>query len=460
MKKLLICLTLLCCSLLVFSACATGRDNEQDNYGGDPMEFERFSLSTSGTTAESYVYEGYRTESGVHLAYYTSTSWWDNTVSDYVESRHVIRAIDGDDALYQTLCALLGDCRINEWAGFRGANPPDVLDGSSMGFQATLPDGSVITASGSNNFPPNYRRFSDALAELLLTEQITDTAFTDGTYELTLPESWVGVVRARFSEGMVTFSVDGSDGKDVTFFILDNTGYGYTSEDYPGRVAVGRLVSDDDIRFITARDLYAISAYAQKVSPEALALWESYERDKAAILESLRGVNGYTLYPEDGTVLYEAQAQELADSARSLWLYLHFAGEYAGGVQPTTINGRPYKPLFPAQDNIHTLEQVRNRFLQVFSADFTDKTLDAALADKDLLAYNGDIYAAYKKTSGEAAYNSWVDHVRDDGDGKFTVVMAVRMPPDAHTDYVELPAERNAAGDFVFTDYPYWDRSE
>ena len=56
---------------------------------------------------------------------------------------------------------------------------------------------------------------------------------------------------------------------------LDNTGYGYTSEDYPGRVAVGRLVSDDDVRFITARDLYAISAYAQKVSPEALALWES-----------------------------------------------------------------------------------------------------------------------------------------------------------------------------------------
>ena len=430
MKKLLICLTLLCCSLLVFSACATGRDNEQNNYGGDPMEFERFSLSTSGTTAESYVYEGYRTESGVHLAYYTSTSWWDNTVSDYVESRHVIRAIDGDDALYQTLCALLGDCRINEWAGFRGANPPDVLDGSSMSFQATLPDGSVITASGSNNFPPNYRRFSDALAELLLTE------------------------------GMVTFSVDGSDGKDVTFFILDNTGYGYTSEDYPGRVAVGRLVSDDDIRFITARDLYAISAYAQKVSPEALALWESYERDKAAILESLRGVNGYTLYPEDGTVLYEAQAQELADNARSLWLYLHFAGEYAGGVQPTTIDGRPYKPLFPAQDNIHTLEQVRDRFLQVFSADFTDKTLDAALAGKDLLAYNGDIYAAYKKTSGEAAYNSWVDHVRDDGDGKFTVVMAVTLPPDAHTDYVELPAERNAAGDFVFTDYPYWDRSE
>ena len=51
MKKLLICLTLLCCSLLVFSACSTKPGHDQDNYGGDPMEFERFSLSTSGTTA-------------------------------------------------------------------------------------------------------------------------------------------------------------------------------------------------------------------------------------------------------------------------------------------------------------------------------------------------------------------------------------------------------------------------
>jgi hypothetical protein len=25
---------------------------------------------------------------------------------------------------------------------------------------------------------------------------------------------------------------------------------------------------------------------------------------------------------------------------------------------------------------------------------------------------------------------------------------------------VELPTEKNAAGKFVFTDYPYWDRSE
>ena len=46
------------------------------------------------------------------------------------------------------------------------------------------------------------------------------------------------------------------------------------------------------------------------------------------------------------------------------------------------------------------------------------------------------------------------------GNGKFAVVMAVRMPPGGNTVYIDLPAEKNDAGNFVFTDYPYWDKSE
>ena len=77
-----------------------------------------------------------------------------------------------------------------------------------------------------------------------------------------------------------------------------------------------------------------------------------------------------------------------------------------------------------------------------------------------MLEYNGNVYAAYKKNRGETSYNSWADHVRNDGAGKFTVVMGVSMPPDGSTVYVELPTGKNAAGKFVFTDYPYRDRSE
>lgn len=130
------------------------------------------------------------------------------------------------------------------------------------------------------------------------------------------------------------------------------------------------------------------------------------------------------------------------------------------GHEPCPNSGAEVPAHVPARDGVYTIEQVREKFLAVFSEEFTDKTLNAAIASKDLLEYNGNVYAAYKKNRGKTSYNSWTDHVRDDGAGKFTVVMGVSMPPDGSTVYVELPTEKNAAGKFVFTDYPYWDRSE
>ena len=161
-------------------------------------------------------------------------------------------------------------------------------------------------------------------------------------------------------------------------------------------------------------------------------------------------MNGYEFYPEDGSTLYKEEAWELSEQARSLWLRLAFAGEYSEGMSPVQIQGRKYLPMFPARDGVYTIEQVREKFLAVFSEEFTNKTLNAAIASK----------AAYKKNRGETSYNSWADHVRDDGAGKFTVVMGVSMPSNGSTVYVELPTGKNAAGKFVFTDYPYWDRSE
>lgn len=67
MKKLLICLALLCIFPLIFSACFSKRNGGSDDpgdfadHGGAPMEFQHFSLSESGMSAQSYVYEGYKT---------------------------------------------------------------------------------------------------------------------------------------------------------------------------------------------------------------------------------------------------------------------------------------------------------------------------------------------------------------------------------------------------------------
>ena len=134
--------------------------------------------------------------------------------------------------------------------------------------------------------------------KLITTERISSVRFSEGTYEITLPESWIGTVTAEFSEGRVAFFVEKNGGGELTFFIIDSDTYGYASDAYKGRIEVGRLISGEDVRFITARDHYAIASYASEVSEEALELWKNYESDKLSIVESLRGVNGYAFYPD------------------------------------------------------------------------------------------------------------------------------------------------------------------
>ena len=423
------------------------------------MDFRSFKLVQTDMTAQRRVYEGYKTENGVHLEYYISTDEWDDTISDYAECRDTVRKIDGDEKLFQKLCELFGNCRIEKWADFHG-HDSQVLDGTGMSFEAILADGTEVNASGTNSFPGNFSTFTQEIRKLITTEKINSVKFTDGTYEITLPESWVGKVTASFSESQVAFYVDKTDGGELTFFIIDNDTYGYSSDSYKGRIEVGRLISDEDVRFITARDNYSIASYAKSVSGEALAIWKNYENDKIAVIESLRGVNGYEFYPEDGTVLYYPDARELADKARSLWQSLNFAGEYPGREKPVRLKRRNYVPMFPSYAFTSTIEGVRKKFLKVFSEEFTDKTLNRAIADKELIEYKGDVYVACKKRKGEASYNSYVDCVRDEGNGKFTVVIAVKMPPSGNKLYVDLPAEKNAAGEFVFSDYPYWEKSE
>ena len=423
------------------------------------MDFKSFKLVQTDMTAQRRVYEGYKTENGVHLEYYISTNEWDDRISDYAECRDTIRKIDGDEKLFQKLCELFGNCRIEKWADFHGYDS-QVLDGTGMSFEAVLADGTQVNANGTNSFPKNFSTFIQELHKLIATEKINSVKFTDGTYEVTLPVSWVGTVTASFSENYVAFYVDKTDGGEITFFIIDNDTYGYSSDSYKGRIEVGRLISDEDVRFITARDNYSIASYAKSVSEEAAAIWNNYENDKLAIIESLRGVNGYEFYPEDGTALYYADARKMADEARSLWLSLNFAGEYPGSVKPVRFRRKNYVPMFPPYDYTNTIEGVRKKFLKVFSEEFTDKTLNRAIADKELIEYKGDVYVACKKRKGEASYNCCVDCVRDEGGGKFTVVIAVKMPPNGNKLYVDLPTEKNAAGEFVFSDYPYWEKSE
>ena len=67
------------------------------------MDFKSFKLVQTDMTAQHRVYEGYKTENGVHLEYYISTEMWDDKTSGNVECRDTIRKIDGDEKLFQML---------------------------------------------------------------------------------------------------------------------------------------------------------------------------------------------------------------------------------------------------------------------------------------------------------------------------------------------------------------------
>lgn len=134
------------------------------------MDFKSFSLVQTDMTAQRRVYEGYKTESGVHLEYYISTEMWDDKTSGNVECRNVVRAIDADESVFQKLCAVFGNYKIAEWEGFRGYDS-HALDGSGMCLEVVLADGTEINAQGTNRFPKNYSSFVQELCKLITTEE-------------------------------------------------------------------------------------------------------------------------------------------------------------------------------------------------------------------------------------------------------------------------------------------------
>ena len=67
-----------------------------------------------------------------------------------------------------------------------------------------------------------------------------------------------------------------------------------------------------------------------------------------------------------------------------------------------------------------SMEELRQSFLDFFSVEFTDKVLAEAQAHKDLIVVDGNTYVAYNKSGNRADFiNSWVNSVRDDGNGRF-----------------------------------------
>ena len=62
---------------------------------------------------------------------------------------------------------LMNNCKVMKWDGFHGKHPKNVSDGTMFSFTATVNDGQIIRADGSQNFPKGYCEFVRALDEML-----------------------------------------------------------------------------------------------------------------------------------------------------------------------------------------------------------------------------------------------------------------------------------------------------
>ena len=82
-------------------------------------------------------------------------------------ARRVLKTARCDEG---AVIELLNGCDILKWNGFRGAHPKNVHDGIMFTFTAAVNGGEKTEASGSENFPENYRKFKEGLIGFLAAE--------------------------------------------------------------------------------------------------------------------------------------------------------------------------------------------------------------------------------------------------------------------------------------------------
>ncbi len=242
----------------------------------------------------SDVLEAIKTDEGVHLSNYWCTEQWSEDAKEYVENRAYSREFDAGQDVYEQIVRLAEECNMTGWNNFHGANPPGVLDGTSFSFEAVLEDGTTILASGSNNFPQNYGTFTKGFRTLIVTTDVTSTAFANQGYKLTLPESWIGQVRIRFWTDGCAFYIPVHD-REVSIMMVDSTTYDY-AENVQDAIRLGILEKvDEERRYLDIRPGSPGKEWKEGMNVEQKAILEGIHVDMQAIAESAEGVDGYVL---------------------------------------------------------------------------------------------------------------------------------------------------------------------
>lgn len=444
----------------------SGEKEAEEALYGDPLDFEEIEIHTSDMSAQENVYRMVKLETGIQLSHYCLTSIWDENENECMDRMKLIRELEGSDEMLEKLQKLAGGCGIEGWNGFTESNS-NVLDGTSFSVRAKLADGREIQASGTNSYPTHFWDFYDAVAELISASPVDSTEFHGQSFTMTVPESWVNEVNVSYGTDYYAFTLPGESGS-AYMLRVDISDQGYTSSEDGECIRVCRLVSEDEEQFLTFYLYGNPGIPREKLTKEQLAIYDSLAEELPGIIESVEGADGCKKEAEDGRFFYESDALALLDDARSLCLSLYLAGEYAGGVSATEIDGMEYIPFSPEWENpaVKSVEELRARMLAVFTPEWTERQLDALQKEKGVVVKDDILYVRYNTIQDIGKYGGYSLSEVEQTDAEHAVVtVTVRKatPEDELYRYsgsedFQFQVERNSDGKWVFADFVYWDK--
>lgn len=102
-----------------------------------------------------------------------------------------------------------------------------------------------------------------------------------------------------------------------------------------------------------------------------------------------------------------------------------------------------------------------------FAATCTESLVREAVASGKLLESNRKLYVSDTKVADKTLYgNYFLKEVRNNGAGRYNLIMQVQKAVLGDQKYtynteevIDFPVVRRAAGEFVFTNFPYWDKA-
>lgn len=186
-------------------------------------ELVKFNFALNGTAYKSgynYTARFKNNELYVHMYYYTSKG--------IVEKK---RAVNSNKQFLKDLDTVIKEQKIYKWNGFR-KSAPHVLDGDGFSFRATYNTGKedplIISASGSNAYPKDYKKVSQAVGQYFKDNvDKLPTVKTEYTFPEVKPEIMAalkymhekGIIKSNVGGEVFSFSAKGNP--DLAMITID-----------------------------------------------------------------------------------------------------------------------------------------------------------------------------------------------------------------------------------------------